>query len=156
MCGHLEMTNRNILVGRRSKPCRVFFLESERMGNYKAVRTLFLKCIYQMISFFNWEGFLASKPITRHLVVSARPSNPTVPNDTEHNASSTQPVYKNPPRYRHPQEALKHRFMPVGSLAPTEQSAIYIDEELSQDVSHKKRKTAENPPSSPKKSKKAA
>ena len=39
--------------------------------------------------------------------------------------------------------------MPVGSLAPTEQSAIDIDEELSQDVSHKKRKTAENPPSSP-------
>ncbi|KXN83230.1 hypothetical protein AN958_01681 [Leucoagaricus sp. SymC.cos] len=53
-----------------------------------------------------------SKPIARHLIVSAQPPEPS----TTENASTDLTTYKNPPRHKYPPELLKHRFMPYGSL----------------------------------------
>ncbi|KAH9948141.1 hypothetical protein B0H21DRAFT_690642 [Amylocystis lapponica] len=68
--------------------------------------------------------YQAPKPVARHIVVSARPALPTPEPSSEPSASgSSPPVYKNPPRPRHPTELLKHRFMPMGALAPVEGAA---------------------------------
>lgn len=75
---------------------------------------------------------LAPKPIARHLVVTARPALPTLESSLEQSTSnSASPVCKNPPRPRYPRELLKHRFMPLGSLAPTADS---VDSPESMDV----------------------
>ena len=47
---------------------------------------------------------LVQKPITRHLVVAARPAKPTKPDDT----------YEAPKREAYPDEVLTHRFRPYG------------------------------------------
>ncbi|KAF8643581.1 hypothetical protein AX16_008969 [Volvariella volvacea WC 439] len=87
----------------------------------------------------NWRlstsiDVVAPKPIARHIVVSARPPIPTRPTPssnfplddldiTKQTASSENshilagPSHTNPKRYSHPDELLKHRFMPYGSLA---------------------------------------
>jgi len=62
--------------------------------------------------------YRTSKPISRHLVITAKPSIPTPePSAAESGSDPAEPYYKNPPRYRYPAEVLKHRFMPTGSLA---------------------------------------
>lgn len=77
-----------------------------------------LECLSQGV-------FSAPKPITRHFVVTARPAQAgtdpagSASTDIPSNQPSG-PPYQNPPRFRHPQSALKHRFMPVGSLVPDE------------------------------------
>ena len=58
----------------------------------------------------------APKPFARRLVISARPSLPTPPQSP---SESSQVLHQNPPRPSYPKELLKHRFMPLGSLAPT-------------------------------------
>ncbi|KAI0927870.1 hypothetical protein AcW1_005281 [Taiwanofungus camphoratus] len=76
--------------------------------------------------------YQAPKPIARHLVVTARPALPTLESSLEQSTSnSASPVCKNPPRPRYPRELLKHRFMPLGSLAPTADS---VDSPESMDV----------------------
>ncbi|KAL1685270.1 hypothetical protein GGG16DRAFT_66650 [Schizophyllum commune] len=55
--------------------------------------------------------YLAPKPITRHLVLSARELQPTAP-------QSAIPL-QNPPRQSYPEEMLTHKFMPYGSLVAT-------------------------------------
>ncbi|KAF9239132.1 DNA-directed RNA polymerase I subunit RPA34.5-domain-containing protein [Melanogaster broomeanus] len=51
---------------------------------------------------------IAPKPISRHFVIAAQPTAPTVP---EH-----QPViHQNPPRPSYPKHVLKHRFVPYGA-----------------------------------------
>ncbi len=62
----------------------------------------------------------APKPIARRLVISARPTIPTPPQSTP---GSTPVLHQNPARPRHPKELLTHRFMPLGSLAPVDDSA---------------------------------
>lgn len=56
------------------------------------------------------ESLLAPKPITRHLVLSGKDVEPTLDPITNSNP------YQNPPRQSYPNELLKHRFMPYGSL----------------------------------------
>ncbi|KAH9914455.1 uncharacterized protein B0H18DRAFT_1045048 [Fomitopsis serialis] len=60
--------------------------------------------------------YQAPQPIARHIVVTAKPEAPTPVADAN-DAEDT--LYKNPPRPRYPLEVLKHRFMPLGSLAST-------------------------------------
>ena len=62
----------------------------------------------------------APKPIARRLVVSARPTSPTPPQSSPDPAPV---VHQNPARPRYPHELLTHRFMPLGSLAPVDDSA---------------------------------
>ncbi|KAJ3570327.1 hypothetical protein NP233_g4478 [Leucocoprinus birnbaumii] len=57
--------------------------------------------------------YLAPKPISRHLILSARPPEPS----TSENVGSSTMQHKNPPRQKYPPEVLKHRFMPYGSLS---------------------------------------
>lgn len=46
-----------------------------------------------------------------------------------HAAEEEETAYKNPPRPRYPLEVLKHRFVPLGALAPTdEQEAMDVDQ----------------------------
>jgi len=61
--------------------------------------------------------YQAPESIARHIVVTAKPEAPTPVADAN-DAEDT--IYKNPPRPRYPLEVLKHRFMPLGSLAPTD------------------------------------
>ncbi|KAH8100291.1 DNA-directed RNA polymerase I subunit RPA34.5-domain-containing protein [Cristinia sonorae] len=56
---------------------------------------------------------------TRHLVVSARAALPTPPHSSDGDDSESSVTYTNPPRPSYPVEALKHRFMPIGSLSHT-------------------------------------
>lgn len=52
--------------------------------------------------------YVAPKPVTRHLVVTARPAEPTQP-------SSGDATLQNPPREAYPDEVLTHRFRPYGA-----------------------------------------
>ncbi|KAJ3506952.1 hypothetical protein NLJ89_g6571 [Agrocybe chaxingu] len=54
--------------------------------------------------------FPAPKPITHHIVIAAKAVTPTPPID----AGAMQ--YKNPSRHSYPNEVLKHKFMPTGSM----------------------------------------
>ncbi|KAI9445754.1 hypothetical protein BJY52DRAFT_1314975, partial [Lactarius psammicola] len=56
--------------------------------------------------------FLASKPVTRHLVVAARPAEPTRSGPGD--AVSDPATFQNPPREAYPDEVLTHRFRPYG------------------------------------------
>jgi hypothetical protein len=49
---------------------------------------------------------VAPKPVTRHLVVAARPAKPTTPD--------TATAFENPKREAYPDEILTHRFRPYG------------------------------------------
>ncbi|KAF5349666.1 hypothetical protein D9756_008960 [Leucocoprinus leucothites] len=66
----------------------------------------------------NGKLYTAPKPISRHLIISAHPPEPTpsetAPSTTTTTGSATK--YKNPPRQKYPSELLTHRFMPYGSL----------------------------------------
>lgn len=69
---------------------------------------------------------IAPKPIARHIVVTAKPAEAT-PAETAEEQGAT--LYKNPPRPRYPLEVLKHRFVPLGALAPTDApDAMDIDQ----------------------------
>ncbi|KAL5490666.1 hypothetical protein ACEPAI_5500 [Sanghuangporus weigelae] len=67
--------------------------------------------------------YLARKPITHHLVLSAQPSLPTLPatppkdsiGAQDINANANSDMYKSPARYQHPKHLLKHRFLPTGA-----------------------------------------
>ena len=78
-------------------------------------RVVFLRLTSPMIECNN----AAPHAISRRLVISARPSLPTPPASSP---ESSPVVHQNPPRPRHPPELLKHRFAPLGSLAPIEDS----------------------------------
>ncbi|GBE82795.1 hypothetical protein SCP_0411800 [Sparassis crispa] len=69
--------------------------------------------------------YQAPKPVTRRLIVSAKPALPTPDPSSDSNTSSS--VYKNPPRPRYPKAILKHRFMPLGSLARNADSPEAMD-----------------------------
>ncbi|TFY60231.1 hypothetical protein EVJ58_g5287 [Rhodofomes roseus] len=61
--------------------------------------------------------YQAPNPIAKHIVVAAKPDAPT---PAAESAEAGESMYKNPPRPRYPLEVLKHRFMPLGSLAHTD------------------------------------
>ncbi|CDO71878.1 hypothetical protein BN946_scf184940.g25 [Trametes cinnabarina] len=64
--------------------------------------------------------YQAPKPISRRLVISARPTLPTPQTTPE---ASPVVSHQNPPRPKYPKELLTHRFIPLGSLAPVEDDA---------------------------------
>ncbi|TCD64680.1 hypothetical protein EIP91_003794 [Steccherinum ochraceum] len=68
---------------------------------------------------------------TRHIVISAQPALPTPPQSSDAEESAPEPTetYANPPRYSYPIEAFKHRFMPLGSLAPTAEFFDPVDQD---------------------------
>ena len=55
---------------------------------------------------------VAPKPVTRHLVVAARPAEPTRPRSGD--AVSDPTTFQDPPREAYPEEVLTHRFRPYG------------------------------------------
>ncbi|KAF8549808.1 hypothetical protein OG21DRAFT_1420722 [Imleria badia] len=69
--------------------------------------------------------YLAPKQVSRHIVVSTRPSIAT-PDDAE------RVVYQNPPRRAYPKDVLTHAFVPYG--ARSEQSRETRSEDVSMDV----------------------
>ncbi|KAJ7700810.1 hypothetical protein B0H17DRAFT_925085 [Mycena rosella] len=58
--------------------------------------------------------YAAPTPIARTIVMAAQAVKPT-PDPTITGSPTARPVYKNPPRERHPVELLTHSFMPYGS-----------------------------------------
>ncbi|TBU26084.1 DNA-directed RNA polymerase I subunit RPA34.5-domain-containing protein [Dichomitus squalens] len=70
--------------------------------------------------------YQAPHPISRRLVISARPSLPTPPASPP---ESSPVVHQNPPRHRHSPELLKHRFAPLGSLGLVDDPAAPMDTE---------------------------
>ncbi|KDR81997.1 hypothetical protein GALMADRAFT_264280 [Galerina marginata CBS 339.88] len=85
------------------------------------------------------------KPISHHLVVSAQAVAPTPAADSN---ASTSTQYKNPPRPTYPQEVLKHRFIPFGSVIKNVDENA---EDAVMDVDHIEEPQPGQPPSSPKK-----
>ena len=65
-------------------------------------------------SFTLVPSFLAPKPISQHLIVSAHLSK--LSTSEGESALPNSLVHENPQRQRYPPELLKHRFMPYGSL----------------------------------------
>ncbi|KAI0696550.1 hypothetical protein C8T65DRAFT_832752 [Cerioporus squamosus] len=98
--------------------------------------------------------YQAPKPIARRLVISARPTIPTPPQSSP---GSSPVLHQNPARPRHPKELLTHRFMPLGSLAPVDDSAAMdvdpVPAEESPSKTPKPRKDAEGADGSKKKRK---
>ncbi|KAI0737980.1 hypothetical protein C8Q80DRAFT_1125075 [Daedaleopsis nitida] len=73
--------------------------------------------------------YQAPKPIARRLVISAHPTLPTPPRSPSESAAMT---HQNPARPSYPKEMLKHRFTPLGSLAPVDDSVkMDVDPTLS-------------------------
>ncbi|KJA21031.1 hypothetical protein HYPSUDRAFT_55692 [Hypholoma sublateritium FD-334 SS-4] len=68
------------------------------------------------------EFYPEPKPIARHLVINAQPIRPT---------HTSPAVRQNPPRFSYPQEVLKHRYVPYGSVdaAAAELDAMVVDSE---------------------------
>ncbi|KAI0373188.1 hypothetical protein BV20DRAFT_962986 [Pilatotrama ljubarskyi] len=97
--------------------------------------------------------YQAPKPISRRLVISARPTLPTPQSSPEASPAS----HENPPRPKYPKELLTHRFMPLGSQAPVEDdTAMDVDAHVTQgSSSHKEsRKTGGEEGEAPKKKRK--
>ncbi|KAI9436317.1 hypothetical protein H4582DRAFT_1816817 [Lactarius indigo] len=110
--------------------------------------------------------FLAPKPIARHLIVAARPAEPT-----RGDAVSDPTAFQDPPREAYPDEALTHRFRPYGDpgdpppAPPEDQMDLGVDDdkhaeeggakEKKEKERRKKRRGGETAESPPKKAKKA-
>src|SRR6266851_7301618 len=61
----------------------------------------------------------APKPVTRHLVVAARPAKPTKPDAA---------AFENPKREAYPEEVLTHRFRPYGDPGdPPPKDSMAVD-----------------------------
>ena len=134
------------------------YLEASMRGSSIKVRQIsFLTSAHSLTA-----TSLAPKPITRRLVVSARPTLPTPQSSPE----ASPVTHQNPPRPKYPKELLTHRFMPIGSLAPVEDdTAMDVDEpahtqsakaqKVGEDGERpkKKKKSGIESPTKPKKSK---
>ncbi|KAJ7491038.1 hypothetical protein FB451DRAFT_1124651 [Mycena latifolia] len=62
--------------------------------------------------------YAAPTPIARTIVMAAQAVKPT-PDPSIADSPNARPVYKNPPREKHPIELLTHKFMPYGSTVGT-------------------------------------
>ncbi len=107
-----ELRAVSVLLPRRKKNGKLFQGASRCCATYVALclTSPAIECICNA----------APHAISRRLVISARPTLPTPPASSP---ESSPVVHQNPPRPRHPPELLKHRFAPLGSLAPVEDSA---------------------------------
>ncbi|KAF5374578.1 hypothetical protein D9757_010162 [Collybiopsis confluens] len=62
------------------------------------------------------EFFIAPRPITRHLVLTAQPPKPSLSSSPSPDKDSSISIpTQNPPRFSYPKEMLKHRFVAFGS-----------------------------------------
>ena len=99
---------------------------------------------------------VAPKPVTRHLVVTARPAEPT-----RSGPASDPAMFQNPAREAYPAEALAHRFRPYGDPGdppppPPPEDDKHGEEREKEKVRRKKRRGGEAVSAeSPKKAKKA-
>ncbi|KAI0345036.1 hypothetical protein BDW22DRAFT_1325995 [Trametopsis cervina] len=64
--------------------------------------------------------YAATKVPTRHLVISARPTEPSLKPPTDEGEDMSWARQQNPPRPSYPKEMLKHAFVPFGSTVNTE------------------------------------
>ncbi|KAH9056787.1 hypothetical protein EDB87DRAFT_1566059 [Lactarius vividus] len=107
--------------------------------------------------------FLAPKPVARHLVIAARPAEPT-----RNSVASDPATFENPPREAYPDEALTHRFRPYGDPgdppppAPEDQMDLGVDDKHAEKGSarekekeRRKKRRGGEAVESPKKAKKA-
>jgi hypothetical protein len=148
MYGLLEIAKKTkmlyVSVVRNSKACHVYFLENGRAGNFIWVSLIFLR------SYIDTERvYIASKPITRRLVVSAPPVVPTPDTD----AGPT--LNQNPPRHSYSKDFFKHKFTPYGSTAISQEADVEIadgDVPLAKTTEKKKKRSRDADP--PKKAKK--
>lgn len=75
---------------------------------------------------------VAPRPVTRHLVVAARPAEPTRPRPDD--AVSDPTTFQDPPREAYPEEVLTHRFRPYGDPGdpppppPADQMNLGVDD----------------------------
>ncbi|KAF9453712.1 hypothetical protein P691DRAFT_719171 [Macrolepiota fuliginosa MF-IS2] len=69
------------------------------------------------------------KPITRHIIVSAQPPQPTSPD-----SSTSTTMHQNPPRHKYPSELLTHQFMPYGSLVDSDKVSDLVMMEVDNNV----------------------
>ncbi|RDB19192.1 hypothetical protein Hypma_013644 [Hypsizygus marmoreus] len=74
--------------------------------------------------------YMASKPIARHIVLSAQAVMPT-PDPS--NSGVIEP-YKRPARECYPPEVLKHKFMPYGSLSGIPDVPAMVESEMDVDI----------------------
>ena len=107
-------------------------------------------------SVFNFP-LVAPKPVTRHLVVTARPAEPT-----RSGPASDLATFQNPPREAYPDEALTHRFRPYGDpgdppLPPPEDERHAEEREMEMEKEKRKKRRGSEATAvgSPKKAKKA-
>lgn len=109
--------------------------------------------------------FLAPTPVTRHLVVAARPAEPTRPGPGDTTLDPA--TFQNPPREAYPDEALTHRFRPYGDPGdppppPENQMDLDVDDEHAEEggarekeKERRKKRRGDEAAGSPKKTKKA-
>lgn len=82
--------------------------------------------------------FVAQKPVTRHLIVAARPPKPARPDSA---------TFINPPREAYPEAALTHRFRPSGDPGdppPENHRDIELMEVSTKEKEKRKRKEGES------------
>jgi hypothetical protein len=99
---------------------------------------------------------VAPKPVTRHLVVAARPAKPTRPDATSDAAAT---AFENPKREAYPDEILTHRFRPYGDPGdhpPEHHMDVDAAEVGAKEKERHKRKGSETGSSKRKKAKLAA
>lgn len=100
-----------------------------------------------LINFRFFSRNAAPKPVTRHLVVAARPAKPTKPDAA---------VFENPKREAYPEEVLTHRFRPYGDPGdppPEDSMAVDKAEVSAKEKERPKRRGDETGSSKKKKSK---
>ncbi|KAI0261733.1 hypothetical protein BC834DRAFT_972479 [Gloeopeniophorella convolvens] len=104
-----------------------------------------------------WEGRRNSPgsptPVTRHVVLTARPPQPHAPD-----AAGSAVLRQNPPREAYPESVLKHRFRPYGDPgdAPSDADAMDVEAEVDEArPKEKEKRKRKGETDSPKKAKKA-
>lgn len=118
--GNLERTRRRSSEETNCAPCPASFRDTRRTENSSKVRNLLLISSFLRTSVLP----IAPHPISRRLVISARPTLPTPPQSSP---EASPVVHQNPPRPRHPPELLTHRFVPVGSLVDAANEDVDMD-----------------------------
>ena len=144
--GNLERTRRRSSEETNCAPCPASFRDTRRRENSSKVRHL-----TRLSSFLSTRVLpIAPHPISRRLVISARPTLPTPPQSSP---EASPVVHQNPPRPRHPPELLTHRFVPVGSLVDAANEDVDMDAAEPEPEASHARKSAKHEDKSKKKRK---
>ena len=98
-------------------------------GSEKGEGRATLRRYAAVFKFRSISDFVYSAPeiTTRHLVLSARPDIPSTVMEDGEDVDMSWTTEQNPPRPAYPEEVLKHRFMPYGSLAPPRDGVVSVD-----------------------------